>query len=193
MGCTYKYLNAGPGAPAFIYIRPDLPDHVQPALAGWMGHANPFAMDPVYEPGPAAERFRIGTPPIVQMRMLEAALDVWEGVSMQALRDASLALSETFIAEVERRCPGLELASPRDPQRRGSQVSFHFEHGYAAMQALIAGGVIGDFRAPDIMRFGFTPLYLDEADVIGAVDVLERVIRDRLWDRPEFQTRSRVT
>ena len=112
---------------------------------------------------------------------------------MQALRDASLALSETFIAEVERRCPGLELASPRDPQRRGSQVSFHFDHGYAAMQALIAGGVIGDFRAPDIMRFGFTPLYLDEADVIAAVDVLERVIRDRLWDRPEFQTRSRVT
>ncbi|MGB0745358.1 MAG: kynureninase [Alphaproteobacteria bacterium] len=193
VGCTYKYLNAGPGAPAFIYIRPDLPDDVQPALAGWMGHANPFAMDPVYEPGPAAERFRIGTPPIVQMRMLEAALDVWEGVSMQALRDASLALSETFIAEVERRCPGLELASPRDPQRRGSQVSFHFDHGYAAMQALIAGGVIGDFRAPDIMRFGFTPLYLDEADVIAAVDVLERVIRDRLWDRPEFQTRSRVT
>lgn len=193
VGCTYKYLNAGPGAPGFIYIRSDLPDGVQPALAGWMGHANPFAMDPAYEPGPAAERFRIGTPPIVQMRMLEAALDVWDGVSMQDLREASLALSETFIVEVERRCPGLVLASPRDPQRRGSQVSFRFDHGYAAMQALIANGVIGDFRAPDIMRFGFTPLYIDQADVMAAVDVLERVIVDRQWDRPEFQTRSRVT
>jgi kynureninase len=193
VGCSYKYLNGGPGAPAFIYVRPDLADRVQPALAGWLGHEAPFAFDLDYRPGPGVARMRVGTPPVLQMTALEAALEVWEGVEMAALRAASVALCETFIAEVEARCPELVLASPRDAAMRGSQVSFRFEQGYAAMQALIARDVIGDFRAPDIMRFGFTPLYVSEDEVIRAASILEEVIRDRLWDRPEYRARQAVT
>ncbi|MEM9578579.1 MAG: kynureninase [Pseudomonadota bacterium] len=193
VGCTYKYLNGGPGAPAFIYARPDIIEAVQPALSGWLGHDAPFAMEPRYRPAMSTERLRVGTPPIVQLSLLDAALDVWEGVDMAEIRAASIALSETFIAEVEARCPALTLASPRRAEQRGSQVSFAFEHGYAAVQALIDRGVIGDFRAPDIMRFGFTPLYLDKADVIAAAEVLEEVMTDKLWDKPEYQTRSKVT
>lgn len=193
VGCSYKYLNGGPGAPAFIYVRPDIADQIDPALAGWLGHAAPFAFDLEYRPAPGVERMRVGTPPVLQMTALDAALDVWEGVDMDALRAASIALSERFIAEVAARCPDLVLASPRDPQLRGSQVSFHFAHGYAAMQALIAHGVIGDFRAPDIMRFGFTPLYIDEGDVIRAAEILGRILNDRLWDLPDYHARHAVT
>jgi kynureninase len=193
VGCTYKYLNGGPGAPAFIYARPDLIQAVEPALAGWMGHDAPFAMDPDYRPARDAERLRVGTPPIVQLSILDAALDVWEGVDLQALRAASMRLSDLFIAEVERRCPALILASPRDANQRGSQVSFAFEHGYAAIQALIDLGVIGDFRAPNIMRFGFTPLFLDDDDIRQAAALIERVTRDELWRDAKYQTRSRVT
>ena len=193
VGCSYKYLNGGPGAPAFIYVRPDIADRIDPALAGWLGHAAPFAFDLDYRPAPGVERMRVGTPPVLQMTALDAALDVWEGVDMDALREASIALSERFIAEVAARCPDLVLASPRDAQQRGSQVSFHFAHGYAAMQALIAHGVIGDFRAPDIMRFGFTPLYIDECDVTRAAEILARIITDRLWDDPAYHARQTVT
>ena len=193
VGCSYKYLNGGPGAPAFIYVRPDIADRIDPALAGWLGHAAPFAFDLDYRPAPGVERMRVGTPPVLQMTALDAALDVWEGVDMDALRAASIALSERFIAEVAVRCPDLVLASPRDPALRGSQVSFHFVHGYAAMQALIAHGVIGDFRAPDIMRFGFTPLYIDEDDVTRAAEILARIITDRLWDDPAYHARQAVT
>ncbi|MEM1274137.1 MAG: kynureninase [Pseudomonadota bacterium] len=193
VGCTYKYLNGGPGAPAFIYARPDLIEDVSPALSGWMGHENPFAMDPNYRPAMSTERLRIGTPPIVQLAILDAALDAWEGVDMSEIRAASIALSETFIAEVEARCPELSLASPRDPAARGSQVSFAFGHGYAAMQALIAHGVIGDFRAPNIMRFGFTPLYLRQEDVVQAAKIIEEIMRGRLWDQSEFHARALVT
>ncbi len=193
VGCSYKYLNGGPGAPAFIYVRPDIADRIDPALAGWLGHAAPFAFDLDYRPAPGVERMRVGTPPVLQMTALDAALDVWEGVDMDALREASIALSERFIAEVAARCPDLVLASPRDAQQRGSQVSFHFAHGYAAMQALIAHGVIGDFRAPDIMRFGFTPLYIDEDDVTRAAEILARIITDRLWDDPAYHARQTVT
>ncbi|CUH74699.1 Kynureninase [Tritonibacter multivorans] len=193
VGCSYKYLNGGPGAPAFIYVRPDIVHDVQPALAGWMGHDAPFAMELGYRPAMSTERLRVGTPPIVQLSVLDAAMDVWEGVDMQDLRRASQALSELFIQEVEARCPTLTLASPRDPEARGSQVSFAFEHGYAAMQALIDRGVIGDFRAPDTMRFGFTPLYLDAADIVAAAEILEEVITQNLWQDPKYQTKSRVT
>ena len=193
VGCTYKYLNGGPGAPAFIYVRPDIVEEVQPALAGWMGHDSPFAMELSYRPAMSTERLRVGTPPIVQLALLDRALDAWEGVDMADIRAASVALSELFIAEVEARCPGLALASPRNAAERGSQVSFAFEHGYPAMQALIDRGVIGDFRAPDIMRFGFTPLYLDEADIFAAVEIIETVIARELWRDPKYQTRSRVT
>lgn len=193
VGCSYKYLNGGPGAPAFIHARPDIVERIDPALAGWLGHAAPFAMEPGYRPAMSTERLRVGTPPILQLAVLQEALKVWDGVDMAALRAASIALTERFIAEVEARCPMLVLASPRDPARRGSQVSFAFEHGYAAMQALIARGVIGDFRAPDIMRFGFTPLYIDEADVIAAAAILQEVLTTEAWRDPAYRVRGKVT
>lgn len=165
----------------------------KPALAGWMGHDSPFAFEQTYRPANSIERMRVGTPPVIQLSALEAALSVWEGVNMQELRSASIALSERFIAEVEHRCPALTLASPRDPNVRGSQVSFAFEQGYSAMQALIDRNVIGDFRAPNLMRFGFTPLYIDEDDVIAAVDVLQHILYNDLWNDPKYQTTNTVT
>ncbi|HEV8037199.1 kynureninase [Yoonia sp.] len=192
-GCTYKYLNAGPGAPAFIYVAPRHIDNCQPALSGWLGHEAPFAFDLDYRPGTGIERMRVGTPPVLQMAALDASLDIWDQVDMDALRAASIALTEQFIAGVEARCPQLTLASPRDPHGRGSQVSFAFADGYAAMQACIARNVIGDFRAPDIMRFGFCPLFIDAGDVDGAVDVIADVMDNKLWDDPEYKAVARVT
>lgn len=193
VGCTYKYLNGGPGSPAFIYVRPDLVEDVQPALSGWLGHDAPFAMELDYRPAMSTERMRVGTPPIVQLSILDQALDAWDGVDMADIRTASVALTELFIAEVEARCPQLKLASPRDANLRGSQVSFAFEHGYAAMQALIDRGVIGDFRQPNIMRFGFTPLYINASDVVRAAEIIEDIITNELWRDPKYQKVSRVT
>ncbi|WP_439110020.1 kynureninase [Lentibacter sp.] len=193
VGCTYKYLNGGPGAPAFIYVAPRHADTVRPALSGWLGHAAPFAFDMSYRAGAGIERMRVGTPPILALASLEAALDAWDEVDMAALRSRSQELTQLFLQEVEARCPMLTLASPRDAAARGSQVSFAFEEGYAAMQALIARGVIGDFRAPDIMRFGFTPLFIDEGDVLRACDILEEVMAGKLWDKPEYHARAAVT
>ncbi len=192
-GCTYKFLNGGPGAPAFLYVAPQLAGEVEPLLSGWLGHEAPFAFDLSYRPGMGIERMRIGTPPVLQMAVLEAALDVWEGVDLHDLRARSIELSERFIAGVEDACPALTLASPRDPQARGSQVSFRHSEGYAVMQALIARGVIGDFRAPDILRFGITPLYNDEGDIDRAVQVLREIMDGALWDREEYRTRAAVT
>ena len=192
-GCTYKYLNAGPGAPAFIYIRPDLIDRVQPALAGWLGHAAPFAFESAYRPAASIERMRVGTPPVLAVSALEAALELWDDVDMHELRAASIQLSELFISEVASRCPDLELASPRDPEQRGSQVAFYHEHAYAAIQALADLGVIGDFRAPNLMRFGIAPLYLDGDDLRQAAKLMQRVFRERLWQRPQYSTRKAVT
>jgi kynureninase len=193
VGCSYKYLNGGPGAPAFIYVRPDIVEDARPALSGWMGHEAPFLMDQGYRPAMSTERMRVGTPPIIQLSVLDKAMDIWDDIDMRDIRAASIDLSQLFVAEVEKRCPQLTLVSPRDPQQRGSQASFAFDNGYAAIQALIDRGVIGDFRAPNIMRFGFTPLYLDSADILAAVDVIEKVMTDRLWDDPQYRKVSRVT
>jgi kynureninase len=193
VGCTYKYLNGGPGAPAFIYVAPKHAEVVRPALSGWLGHEAPFAFDLSYRAGAGIERMRVGTPPILALASLEAALDAWDDVNMGDLRTRSQDLTQLFLEEVERRCPMLELASPRDADARGSQISFRFDQGYAAMQALIARGVIGDFRAPDIMRFGFTPLFIDKSDVLRAADVIEEVMTGKLWDRPEYHARAAVT
>ena len=133
-------------------------------LSGWLGHEAPFAFDLDYRPGQGIDRMRVGTPPVLQLTALEAAMDIWDMADMADVRAKSIDLCDLFITLVEESCPGLTLASPRDGETRGSQISFGFEEGYAAMQALIARGVIGDFRAPNIMRFGFTPLYVDEAD-----------------------------
>jgi kynureninase len=195
VGCGYKYLNGGPGAPAFLYVRPDLADGVTPALAGWLGHAAPFAFEPGYRPAPGVERLRVGTPPVLSLAALDAALDAFEGVDLAALWSKGQRLAELFIAEVERLAPpgALRLASPRAADERGSQVSFHCAEGYAVMQALIARGVIGDFRAPDLIRFGFAPLYLRFAEVAEAAAVLAEILSTGAWDRPEHRARARVT
>ena len=193
VGCSYKYLNGGPGAPAFIYVAPRHADKVKPALSGWLGHAAPFAFDLDYRPGQGIERMRVGTPPVLQMTALECALDIWDMADMKDVRARSMELTDLFVEQVETTCPQLVLASPRDAKLRGSQVSFRFEHGYAAMQALIARGVIGDFRMPDIMRFGFTPLYIDADDVRRAVEIMADVMANKLWDRDEYKVRSAVT
>ncbi len=193
IGCSYKYLNSGPGGPAFIYVAPRLADRVWPSLCGWLGHEAPFDFDPEYRPAKGIERMRVGTPPVLQLAALEAALDIWDLVDMNDLRRKSIELCDLFIELIEANCGDLELASPRDGLQRGSQVSFRFEQGYAAMRALIDRGVIGDFRAPDLMRFGFTPLYIDAEDVRRAAAALEEIMTNRLWDRAEYLERSAVT
>lgn len=193
VGCTYKYLNSGPGGPAFIYVAPRHADVARPALSGWQGHAAPFAFDLDYRPATGAERMRVGTPPILQLAALEASLDIWDTVDMAALRKASLALQDQYIAGVEAACPTLILATPRNHALRGSQVSFRHPEGYAIMQAMIARGVIGDFRAPDIIRCGFTPLFIDASDVAKAIAIIADIMQNNLWDRPEYKTRAKVT
>lgn len=193
VGCTYKYLNSGPGGPAFIYVAPRHADRVRPALSGWLGHESPFAFDLAYRPGAGIERMRVGTPPVLQLAALDAALQVWDGVAIADLRARSLELTDAFIAGVEASCPTLTLATPREHRMRGSQVSFRHPEGFAIMQALIARGVIGDFRAPDIIRFGFTPLFIGLDEVKAAVAILAEVMQGNLWDRPEYRTRGKVT
>ncbi len=193
VGCTYKYINGGPGAPAFIYVAPRLAAVAEPILSGWLGHEAPFAFDLNYRAGPGIERMRVGTPPIIALAALDAALDVWDGVEMSDVRRRSMELSELFIRQVEARCPSVTLASPRDAAKRGSQVSFRHPDGYAVMQALIDKGVIGDFRAPDCLRFGFTPLYIGEAEVLGAVAILEKILTDGSWDQPHYRKKAAVT
>jgi kynureninase len=193
IGCTYKFLNGGPGSPAFIYVAERLHSSVEPALSGWFSHAVPFAFDLSYRPAKNIERLRIGTPSIAAFSLLSAALDIWDHVDMNDLRTRSIELCELFIREVEKRCKGVTLASPRDPYQRGSHVSFEFEHGFACMQALIAEKVIGDFRAPNIMRFGIAPLFNDEKDILRAVEKLEDILNNETWKEDRFQHRGLVT
>jgi kynureninase len=193
VGCSYKYLNSGPGGPAFIYVAPRHIDQIRPALSGWLGHDAPFAFDLDYRAGAGIERMRVGTPPILQLAALEAALDIWDHVDMQELRRSSLALMDQYIQGIESACPDLILATPRAHDDRGSQVSFRHPNAYAIMQAMIARGVVGDFRAPDIIRCGFTPLFIDADDVARAVRIICEIMQNRLWDRPEYQTRAKVT
>ncbi len=193
IGCGYKYLNGGPGAPAFLYVAERHLEDVAPALSGWMGHDAPFAFTTDYRPADGIGRMKVGTPPILSLSALNIALDAFEGVDMALVRQKSQELCDRFIAEVEHRCPELELVTPRVHEQRGSQVSFRHPEGYAIMQALIANGVIGDFRAPDILRFGMTPLYLRHTDILAAAEILERVLRQKLWDREEYRTRAKVT
>jgi kynureninase len=194
VGCGYKYLNGGPGAPAFIYVAERLQGELTNPLQGWMGHAEPFAFVDDYRPGEGIARFLTGTPSILAMAALEAGIDTFDGIAMPDLVHKSRKLSKLFIDEVEGRCGSeVRLASPRDPAQRGSHVVFAHREGYAVMQALIARGVIGDFRMPDLMRFGFTPLYNCYADIVRAADILADILKTREWDQPRFKARAKVT
>jgi kynureninase len=205
VGCGYKYLNGGPGSPAFLWAHPRqvarmARDDLWQPLAGWMGHAAPFEFAPGYRPAEGAARFLCGTPAILGLAALECGVDTVLAATkyggMTALRHKSMRLGQLFIELVESRCAGhgLELASPREAAARGSQVSFaRAEGGYAIVQALIARGVIGDFRAPDVLRFGFTPLYTRHVDVWDAVEQLRQVLESGEWRRDQFYRRQAVT
>jgi kynureninase len=195
VGCGYKYLNGGPGAPAFLFVAArHHAAFVQP-LTGWMGHAEPFAFGPRYRPASGIRRALTGTPPILSLAALEIGVDGLIAGDITALRLKAMALTDLFIRLVEQECAdcGLTLVSPRAAEQRGSQVSFRHAEGYAVMQALIARGIIGDFRAPDVMRFGFAPLYLRHMDAWDAVAALRDVLASRAWDRAEFRRRAAVT
>ncbi|MFX1734818.1 kynureninase [Paraburkholderia sp. A1RI_3L] len=195
VGCTYKYLNGGPGSPAFVWVPKRHQDAFSQPLSGWWGHRAPFQMDPVYQPGPGIGRYLCGTQPMVSMALVECGLDVFLQTSMQEIRRKSLALTDLFIDLVESRCAGhaLHLVTPRAHSQRGSHVSFAHPHGYEVMQALIARNVIGDYREPHVLRFGFTPLYLRYADVWDAVETLRDVLESESWRAPEFAARGAVT
>jgi kynureninase len=198
VGCGYKYLNGGPGAPAFVWAHPRHAERFWQPLAGWMGHAAPFEFTPGYRPAAGIARYLCGTPAVLSLAALECGVDTVLAAEpyggMPALRAKSLALTRLFAEHVEATCPGLSLASPREDALRGSQVCFaHPDIGYPVMQALIARGVIGDFRAPDILRFGFTPLYVRFVDAWDAAEQLRQVLESGEWQRPEFNRRHAVT
>ncbi|MHA1537859.1 MAG: kynureninase [Alphaproteobacteria bacterium] len=195
VGCTYKYLNGGPGAPAFVFCAGRHIGDISQPLSGWWGHAAPFAFEPGYRAAPGIAKFLCGTQPILSMRALSPALDVFEGLDMGAVRAKSMALTSLFIELAEASCGpfGITLASPRQAGRRGSQVALGFEHAYPVMQALIAAGVIGDFRAPDILRFGFAPLYVSFTDTCRAAETLHRILVEESWRDVDFQVSHAVT
>jgi len=193
VGCTYKFLNGGPGSPAFIYVRPDLIKKCYPILRGWLGHKAPFDFTNTFEKSASIEMMRVGTPPVIQMAILEKALDIFRDLDFYKLREESIKLSDLFIDMVEQTCSDLQLESPIKPSERGSQVSFSHPSGYAIMQALIDRNIVGDFRAPNIIRFGITPLYINEKDIIRTVKVLEDILSKRLWDTPAYLNRKKVT
>ena len=193
VGCTYKYLNGGPGSPAFIAVAKAHQAAAQNPLSGWWGHAAPFAFDRDFRPDAGIKRFLCGTQPIISLRGVDVALDAMEGVEVAALRQKSLALTELFMARVAALLPGLEIMTPREPSLRGSQVGISFDKGYAVIQAMIERGVIGDFRAPDLMRFGFAPLYVRFQDVWDAAEILADCINAEVWRDPRFNRKLDVT
>jgi kynureninase len=195
VGCGYKYLNGGPGAPAWLYVARRHQERLRSPLQGWMGHARPFDFEPDYRPATGMARWLCGTPPILGLAALEAALEVFEKVDLREVRTKSLRLGELFLAAVRARCApwGLQPMVPSRSEERGSQVAFSHPEAFAVVQALIARGVVGDFRAPDLLRFGLAPLYLRYVDVLDAVEALERVLGGEEWRRPAFRSRGKVT
>jgi len=194
VGCGYKYLNGGPGAPAFLFVAEQLQDRLRSPLSGWMGHASPFEFASSYSPASGINRFLTGTPSILALAALEAGLSTFEGVSMAAIEAKAEAITAFFVDAVEQGCGDeLALGSPRDPKARGSHVCFAHPQGYATMQALIARGITGDFRPPDLMRFGFAPLYNSFEDAWLAAASLSEILATREWDRTDFLRKQTVT
>lgn len=195
VGCGYKFLNGGPGAPAYLYVARSLQEELRQPLTGWLGHAAPFAFDSQYRPAPGIDRNVCGTPTILSLAALDVSLDIFARADMAAVRQKSRQLGDLFVSLIDGvdAGHGLTLACPRDSGERGSQVSLRHPEGYAIMQALIDQGVIGDFRAPDILRFGLTPLYLRFVDIWDAAAILDDIMTERSWDRPEYHDRKAVT
>ena len=192
VGCGYKFLNGGPGAPAFAYVAPQHLHGLRQPLQGWLGHAAPFEFAPEYRPATGIDALRVGTPPILSMSALDTALDVFAGVDMAVVKRKSDGLFDLFVSEIETRAPELEILTPRNAGRRGSQISLRHPEAYAVVQALIGRGVVGDFRQPDIIRLGLTPLYLRYQDAHRAAEILGDIIATRAWDKPELKRRAKV-
>ena len=192
VGCGYKFLNGGPGAPAFAYVAPQHLAELRQPLQGWLGHAAPFDFAAAYRPAAGIDALRVGTPPILSMSALEAALDVFDGVDMAAVKRKADALFDLFVGEIGARAPELQVLTPRDAGQRGSQINLRHPEAYAVVQAMIARGVIGDFRQPDIIRLGLTPLYLSYENVYRAAEILCEIIATRAWDKPELKRRAKV-
>lgn len=195
IGCGYKYLNGGPGAPAYLFVARAYQSALRQPLSGWMGHAAPFEFGEHYRPADGMRRLLCGTPPVLSMAAFEEGLKTFDGIDMSALRAKSRALGDLFLTLLESRCAGagFEIACPKSSERRGSQVSFRHPEGYAIMQALIENNVIGDFRSPDFLRFGFAPLYTRYVDVWNAVDRLVTIMSEELWREARYQVRAAVT
>jgi kynureninase len=195
VGCGYKYLNGGPGAPAYLYVARRHQSRISPVLSGWLGHESPFAFEPSYRPAHGIERFIVGAPPILGLTALETGVDLMLEAPMAAVRAKSVQLTEMFDALVTQEIGAgtFALVSPREPEMRGSQLCYAHESGWPIMRALIDRGVIGDFRAPDILRFGFTPLYVSYVDVWNAVATLREILAERAWDDPRYHERALVT
>ena len=193
VGCGYKYLNGGPGAPAFLYVAEPLQEKLVSPLRGWMGHAEPFAFTDDYRPAAGIDRMLAGTPPILSLAALECGLDAFEGVTPARLWSKANALFDVFHGLMEQNCPELVCITPRLPEQRGSHISYRHPHAFEICQALIADQVIGDFRAPDVVRFGLTPLYLGFEDLWHAVDRLRQIMANESWREPRFAVRGKVT
>lgn len=195
VGCTYKYLNAGPGAPAYIYAAKRHQDQARQPLSGWWGHAAPFAFEGGFRPAAGIKRFLVGTQSILGLKGVEAALDVFDDVDIESIRAKSRRMGDVFTELVEQHpdCEALRLVSPRENDHRGSQVAFDFKDGYPVIRAMIEQGVIGDFREPGLMRFGLAPLYLTYAELFDAVQVMGDCMRRQVWTDPKYQTREAVT
>ena len=195
VGCTYKHLNGGPGAPGFLYVRNDLIEKVTQPLSGWLGHSDPFAFDREYKPANNINKFICGTPSILAYKAVESGLNVFEGISMEQVREKSIQLSEVFIELINQECAEFEfkLFSPNDANLRGSQISYMHENAYPIMQSLISRGVIGDYREPNILRFGISPLYMRYEDVWNAIMHLKKIMQSNEWDSSNFKVRNYVT
>jgi kynureninase len=193
IGCGYKYLNGGPGAPAFLYVAEHLQERLVSPLRGWMGHAAPFAFTDDYRPAPGIARFLAGTPPMLSLAALESGVDAFDGVTMESLWAKSIGLFDLFSARMAERCPELLCISSRDPTQRGSHISFRHPNAFEIIQALIDSNVIGDFRSPDVARFGLTPLYLGYEEVWNAVEIIAEILATERWRDPRFAVRGKVT
>ena len=195
VGCTYKHLNGGPGAPGFLYVHSDLIAIVSQPLSGWLGHSDPFAFEAKYTPANNINKFICGTPSILSYKAVESALDIFDEISLEQVREKSIQLSELFIKLIQQECGdfGFELFSPIDAAHRGSQISYKHENAYPIMQSLISRGIIGDYREPNILRFGISPLYMRYEDVWSAIICLKNIMQSNEWDSSNFKIRNYVT
>ena len=193
VGCTYKYLNGGPGSPAYLYVAPKHHDTIENSIKGWLGHKAPFSFTKSYEAASGINKMQIGTPSIIATAALESSLDILEKVDMQSVRSESMRLTQYFINQIHNSCPDLKLVSPLNPNKRGAHLAFTFKEGYAVIQCLIEHGVIGDFRMPDLMRFGFNPIFINQNDVFKASQILTDIMKNEKWNRPDLKVKSYVT